>query len=650
MSCRSSTNPTRSRRRSARSGAGATCRAGCPRRCAPKPPTSRATSVRRACAWMSSRRSAGASTGAARSSPPTRRCRYTPYTLDDVAAGADDSPIAHRPIVSLDAGLVLRARGGLAPPAAAHARAAAAVPVRAVPRPGRPAGVRHGRCPTSISCSCSAPTATSARTAWATRTSSAVGRHHAAARRGAADGSISARRSGQAYYFEDPRVRLPDEPASARDRLGRRGASSRCRRSRTGTRVLATSGTRTKSQTDKSEVGPAVPPAPRSRRERGLPAAARPASSSSTCPWPGRSATAGAGSRAGSTRMREDKTLDQFVGLEYCSCCWALRLVTRRFVSSRTGDTDTSFGLQLELKGLSSVGVDNEAFLRERDSWILRASPPSPSPEMSLIFKAIVCRRARCCAVVGPPCPPRSSPAPAVLLDRIAAVVNDGIVLRSELEQQIQVISGAHPAAGAAAAGPQRAAPAGARAAGAAGAADPARRPARDQGHRRDAEHRAHRRRRSATTSSSATCPPRSKQQGVDYRDYRDEMRREMTMTALRQRDVDCARSTSRRAKSSSASPSARARRPRPTRNSTWRTSWSRSRSRRAPSSIAERTARAQGVYERARSRTRISRSSPSPTPMPGTALEGGALGWRKAGQLPSFVGRSHPGDAARAR
>jgi hypothetical protein len=42
-----------------------------------------------------------------------------------------------------------------------------------------------------------------------------------------------------------------------------------------------------------------------------------------------------------------------------------VRLVTRRFVNSRSGDSDSSFGLQLELKGLSSVGVDNEAFLRE---------------------------------------------------------------------------------------------------------------------------------------------------------------------------------------------------------------------------------------------------------------------------------------------
>jgi LPS-assembly protein len=63
--------------------------------------------------------------------------------------------------------------------------------------------------------------------------------------------------------------------------------------------------------------------------------------------------------------LQEDKTLDQFLGFEYSSCCWAVRLITRRFVSSRSGDAETSIGLQLELKGLSSVGVDNEAFLRE---------------------------------------------------------------------------------------------------------------------------------------------------------------------------------------------------------------------------------------------------------------------------------------------
>jgi LPS-assembly protein len=63
--------------------------------------------------------------------------------------------------------------------------------------------------------------------------------------------------------------------------------------------------------------------------------------------------------------LSENKTLDQFVGFEYSSCCWSVRLITRHFVNSRTGSSTTSVGVQLELKGLSSVGSDNEAFLRD---------------------------------------------------------------------------------------------------------------------------------------------------------------------------------------------------------------------------------------------------------------------------------------------
>jgi LPS-assembly protein len=75
--------------------------------------------------------------------------------------------------------------------------------------------------------------------------------------------------------------------------------------------------------------------------------------------------------------LDENKTLDQFVGVEYSSCCWALRLVTRHFVSSRTGSSDTSVSIQLELKGLSNVGTDTETFLRDA---IRGYSPVPPAP------------------------------------------------------------------------------------------------------------------------------------------------------------------------------------------------------------------------------------------------------------------------------
>lgn len=63
--------------------------------------------------------------------------------------------------------------------------------------------------------------------------------------------------------------------------------------------------------------------------------------------------------------LKDRSSLDRFAGLEYKSCCWRLRLVGRRFVSSRTGERDTGIYLQLELNGLASVGSSADAFLEE---------------------------------------------------------------------------------------------------------------------------------------------------------------------------------------------------------------------------------------------------------------------------------------------
>ena len=49
----------------------------------------------------------------------------------------------------------------------------------------------------------------------------------------------------------------------------------------------------------------------------------------------------------------EKERLEDFIGWEYEACCWRLRMVNRNYVSRRTGDTDNSISVQLELKGLS---------------------------------------------------------------------------------------------------------------------------------------------------------------------------------------------------------------------------------------------------------------------------------------------------------
>jgi LPS-assembly protein len=61
--------------------------------------------------------------------------------------------------------------------------------------------------------------------------------------------------------------------------------------------------------------------------------------------------------------LEDERTLERFLGFEYRACCWRLRVVSRRYVSSRTGESDSSIQLQLELDGLSSVGVAADAFL-----------------------------------------------------------------------------------------------------------------------------------------------------------------------------------------------------------------------------------------------------------------------------------------------
>jgi len=70
--------------------------------------------------------------------------------------------------------------------------------------------------------------------------------------------------------------------------------------------------------------------------------------------------------------FRDRESLEQFFGFEYESCCWGLRMVSRRYLSTRDGTRDTSFGLQLVLKGMMSVGTAADKML---ERGILGYSP-----------------------------------------------------------------------------------------------------------------------------------------------------------------------------------------------------------------------------------------------------------------------------------
>jgi LPS-assembly protein len=63
--------------------------------------------------------------------------------------------------------------------------------------------------------------------------------------------------------------------------------------------------------------------------------------------------------------IKDSKELERFFGFEYRSCCWRLRLGARRYVSSFTGAQDTGVWLQLELAGLAGVGSASDTSLTE---------------------------------------------------------------------------------------------------------------------------------------------------------------------------------------------------------------------------------------------------------------------------------------------
>ena len=61
--------------------------------------------------------------------------------------------------------------------------------------------------------------------------------------------------------------------------------------------------------------------------------------------------------------LRDKRTLEQFYGIEYESCCWGIRLVYRDYVSTRDGQEDSSIGIQFILKGMTSIGTNANKLL-----------------------------------------------------------------------------------------------------------------------------------------------------------------------------------------------------------------------------------------------------------------------------------------------
>jgi peptidyl-prolyl cis-trans isomerase SurA len=229
--------------------------------------------------------------------------------------------------------------------------------------------------------------------------------------------------------------------------------------------------------------------------------------------------------------------------------------------------------------------------------------------------------------------------ASGVLLDGVAAVVNDGIVLRSTLDQQMHIISSRIE---------QQGQPL------------PPRNILRQQVLERLVVQELQRQRAerlgikvsdeqlNAALADVAQrnripfseMPAALEAQGVDYRRYREDMRQEMALNMLRQRDVYSRIYVSPReidhcvVKRKSS--------PGEDQEYSIRHILVAVPASATPEQAEERATRAQGIYERARRGEDFAQLAISYSDA-GTALEGGDIGWRRANQLPSFAADAIP-------
>ena len=62
--------------------------------------------------------------------------------------------------------------------------------------------------------------------------------------------------------------------------------------------------------------------------------------------------------------LRDHQLLEAFGGVEYDTCCFAVRFLVRRFVRNLEGDLTNGFTLEFDLKGLTRIGSNTGDFLR----------------------------------------------------------------------------------------------------------------------------------------------------------------------------------------------------------------------------------------------------------------------------------------------
>ena len=84
----------------------------------------------------------------------------------------------------------------------------------------------------------------------------------------------------------------------------------------------------------------------------------------------------------------DKKPLEAIAGVQWDSCCMAVRALVRRYVRNREGDLNNSFQVEFVLKGLGSAGQNTERTLRRAilgyyrdDLYLVPPSNTTPDPD-----------------------------------------------------------------------------------------------------------------------------------------------------------------------------------------------------------------------------------------------------------------------------
>ena len=124
-----------------------------------------------------------------------------------------------------------------------------------------------------------------------------------------------------------------------------------------------------------------------------------------------------------------EETMDAFAGIEFGQCCWRVRLLARNYKNSPDNSSNTSVMLQVELAGLGAFGQSIDKFL-ESGIYGYQTELSGHAAPSAALFGLVAL------ALWGAAGPA----AGAEELNAIVAVVNDDVIVNSELQREINKV------------------------------------------------------------------------------------------------------------------------------------------------------------------------------------------------------------------